>query len=246
MNAFVTGGSRGIGRAIVVKLAQEGIGCAFTYVNDAAAAEETAALAKSAGPAARVKAYRMDCKNAAQVDATAETVIDDFTTIDAVVNNAAVVRNNAAALMSNEEWDEVIATNLSGPFYVVRSFLMHFIANRNGRIVTISSLAAGGSSGQVNYSASKAGVEGMSRTLAKEYGPKGITSNCVTVGYVETDMAKNHMSADLRTFWLKFCPLKKTGTAEEIADAVHFLISDAGRFINGETIHVTGGLTYAP
>jgi 3-oxoacyl-[acyl-carrier protein] reductase len=246
MNAFVTGGSRGIGRAIVLTMVEKGIGCAFTYANDAGAAAETVDLARAVNPAVLVQPYRMDCKDAAQVDATAEAAIDAFQRIDAVVNNAAIVHNNAAVLMTNEEWNEVIATNLSGPFYVVRSFLMHFIANRSGRIVNISSLAAQGSSGQANYSASKAGLEGLSLTLAKEYGPKGITSNCVTVGYVQTDMTNNNLAKDLHEFWLKFCPLKKLGTAEEVAHLVHFLVSNEGSFINGEVIRVTGGLTYAP
>jgi 3-oxoacyl-[acyl-carrier protein] reductase len=246
MNAFVTGGSRGIGRAIVLKMVQKGIGCAFTYVNDAAAAKETIDLARGFNPAVHVQPYRMDCKNAAEVDATVEAAIDDFKRIDAVVNNAAIVHNNAAVLMRNEEWDDVIAINLSGPFYVVRAFLMHFVANRSGRIVNISSLAAKGSSGQVNYSASKAGLEGMSMALAKEYGPRGITSNCVIVGYVQTDMTNSSLAPELHEFWLKFCPVKRIGTAEEIAHMVHFLISDEGSFINGEVIHVTGGLTYAP
>jgi 3-oxoacyl-[acyl-carrier protein] reductase len=148
-------------------------------------------------------------------------------------------------MMSDAEWDDVIATNLSGPFYVIRSFLMHFISNRSGRIISISSLAAEGSSGQINYSASKAGLVGITKTLAKEYGPKGITSNIVTVGYVETDMTKNHMADSLREFWLKFCPLRKVTDARDIASAVYFLATDGG-FINGEEIRVSGGLTYAP
>ena len=247
MNVFVTGGSRGIGRAIVLKMVQEGWGCAFSYVNDRASAEETLSLARAVSPKApKVKYYRMDCKDSAGVEKTAEQAIADFTDIHALVNNAAVVRDNAAVLMSDAEWNDVIATNLSGAFYAVRSFLMHFISNHSGRIISISSLAAQGSSGQINYSASKAGLIGLTKTLAKEYGPKGITSNIVTVGYVETDMTKNHMADPLLEIWLKFCPLKKVGRAEDIANAVHFLASDQGGFINGEEIHVAGGLTYIP
>jgi 3-oxoacyl-[acyl-carrier protein] reductase len=246
MNAFVTGGSRGIGRAIVVKMVKEGWGCAFTYVNDRAAAEETLLQAKAVSSTIPVRCYQMDCANSASVEKTVEQAIADFGDITALVNNAAIVRNNAAVMMSDAEWNEVIATNLSGPFYTVRSFLMHFISNRSGKIISISSLAAQGSSGQINYSASKAGLIGLTRTLAKEYGPKGITSNLVTVGYVETDMTKNHMVDALREFWLKFCPLKKVGSAEDIANAVFFLASSQGGFINGEEIRVSGGLTYAP
>jgi 3-oxoacyl-[acyl-carrier protein] reductase len=246
MNVFVTGGSRGIGREIVLKMVKEGWGCAFSYVNDRPSAEETLSLARAISPKTPLKCYQMDCKDSAGVEKTAEQAIADFGDIHALVNNAAIVRNNAAVLMSDAEWDDVIATNLSGAFYTVRSFLMHFISNRSGRIISISSLAAQGSSGQINYSASKAGLIGLTKTLAKEYGSKGITSNLVTVGYVETDMTRNHMADSLREFWLKFCPLKKVGSAHDIANAVYFLASDQGGFINGEEIRVAGGLTYAP
>lgn len=246
MNVFVTGGSRGIGRAIVLRMVKEGWGCALTYVDDRAAAEETVSMAHAISPETTVKHYQMDSTSSASVENAAERALADFGDIHALVNNAAIVRNNAAVMMSDVEWDEVIATNLSGPFYAVRSFLMHFISNRSGRIISISSLAAQGSSGQINYSASKAGLIGLTKTLAKEYGPKGITANLVTVGYVPTDMTKRHMADSLREFWLKFCPLKKVCRAEDIANAVCFLASDQGGFINGEEIRVAGGLTYAP
>ena len=148
--------------------------------------------------------------------------------------------------MENDEWDEVIATNLSGPFYTCRSFLMHFVSNRAGRIVNISSLAQDGCSGQANYAASKAGLIGLSRTLGKEYGPKGITCNVVTVGYVQTDMTKDNLAEALHDFWMQHCPLKRTGSGGDIANAVFFLCSEQGAFINGEVLRVSGGLTYAP
>jgi 3-oxoacyl-[acyl-carrier protein] reductase len=243
MNVFVTGGSRGIGRAIVLKMVKEGCGCAFTYVNNRDAAEETLSLARSISEGIQVKYYQMDCKISASVEEAAELAIADFGDIHVLVNNAAIVRNNAAAIMSDNEWDEVIATNLSGAFYAVRSFLMHFISNRNGKIISISSLADRGSSGQINYSASKAGLVGLTRTLAKEYGPKGIRSNIVTVGYVQTDMTDAHMAESLLTFWHKFCPIKRDSKADDIANAVHFLASDQAGFINGEELRVSGGLT---
>ncbi|OHD57423.1 MAG: hypothetical protein A2Y33_08030 [Spirochaetes bacterium GWF1_51_8] len=246
MNAFVTGGSRGIGRAIVLKYIKEGWGCGFTYVGNEDAAKETVKLAKEINPKAEVRYYRLDVKSSAEVETVVEKALDDFGDIRAVVNNAAVVRNNAAALMSNEEWEEVIAADLSGPFYIIRMFLMHFISNRDGRIINISSLAQAGCSGQVNYSAAKAGLIGMTQTLAKEYGPKGITSNVVTVGYVETDMTKDNLAKPLHEFWMQYCPLKRVGTGEDIASTVYFLSSDEASFINGEVIRVSGGLTYAP
>jgi 3-oxoacyl-[acyl-carrier protein] reductase len=246
MNVIVTGGSRGIGKAIVLRMVQAGHGCAFTYASNQAAAEETIQLAKQVNPETAVRAYALDVKQSDMVEKVIDTILQDFDNIAAVVNNAAVVCNNAAALMSNEQWDEVIATNLTGPFYVIRSLLMHFISNRKGKIINISSLAQGGCSGQINYAASKAGLIGLTKTLAKEYGAKGITANVVTVGYVPTDMTKDHLSESLHKFWLQHCPLKKAGSAEDISNLVNFLISEEANFINGEVIRVSGGLTYAP
>lgn len=246
MNVLITGGSRGIGRVMVQRLAASGHNIAFTYAHNEPAAQETVTLVKAAHPDCTVKPYLMDVKKADQVESVIETMIDDFEEIQAVVNNAAVVKNNAAALMSNEEWDEVIATNLTGPFYVIRTLLMHFISNRKGKIINISSLAQAGSSGQVNYAASKAGLIGMTQTIAKEYGSKGITANVVTVGYVPTDMTRDNLADSLHQFWLQHCPVKKIGTAEDIANLVNFLISEEANFINGEVIRVSGGLTYAP
>jgi 3-oxoacyl-[acyl-carrier protein] reductase len=246
MNVFITGGSRGIGRALVLTFAREGYGVAFTYAGNEAAALETARLANEANPEAAVRHYRLDVRDADAVERVVEKAIEEFDTVEVVVNNAAVVRNNAAALMSTEEWDDVVAVNLSGPFYVIRSFLMHFIANRMGRIINISSLAETGASGQVNYAAAKAGLTGLTNTLAREYGSKNITANIVTVGFVETDMTSEHMSQELREVWMKYCPMKRLTKAEEVAATVHFLTTEAAGFINGENIRVAGGLSYVP
>ncbi|MEW5814768.1 MAG: SDR family oxidoreductase [Spirochaetota bacterium] len=246
MNTVVTGGSRGIGRAIVHKFVKEGYGCAFTYAGNEEAALETVKMAQAIRPGAVIKSYKMDVKNSREVEEQMERIIEDFDNIDSVVNNAGIVRDNAAVLMSDEEWEEVITTNLSGPFFVIRSLLMHFISNRKGRIINISSLAQHGSSGQVNYAASKAGLIGLTQTLAREYGPKGITSNIVAVGYVETDMVKNNLAEPLRKIWFDYCPLKRVGSADEIASLVYYLTTEDAGFINGEVIHVSGGLTYIP
>ncbi|HVO37590.1 MAG TPA: SDR family oxidoreductase [Spirochaetia bacterium] len=244
--AFVTGGSRGIGRSIVIRLVKEGVPTAFSWVENKAAAEETCTLAERENPSVRVRAYRMDVTDAAAVEAVAEKVIEDFTTVGIVVNNAGVVRNNAVAMMTDEEWEDVIAADLSGPFYVIRSFLTHLMAGRWGRIINISSLAQEGSSGQANYAAAKAGLIGLTKTLAREYGPRGITSNIVTVGYVETDMTDEHMAKKLHDAWLEYCPIKRIGTAEEIASLVRYLASEEAGFVNGEVIRVAGGLSYVP
>ncbi len=244
--AFVSGGSRGIGRSIVLRLVKEGVPTAFTYVGNEAAMRETLAMARELGSAVAVRAYRMDVKDSAQVEHIAEQVIEEFHTVGVVVNNAGIVRNNMAAMMSDEDWQEVIAADLSGPFFVIRSFLAHMMGKRWGRIINISSLAQEGSSGQANYAAAKAGLIGLTKTLAREYGPRGITSNVVTVGYVETDMTEDHMAGKLQQIWMEYCPLKRVGTAEEIASLVHYLSTDEAGFINGEVIRVAGGLSYAP
>ena len=246
MNAFITGGSRGIGRGIVLKCVSEGYGCAFTYAGNTEAAEETVRLAKEINPDIDIKSYQLDVKIPQDVETVIEQAIDHFETIEVLINNAAVVANNAAALMSDEEWESVIATNLSGPFYTIRAFLMHFISNRMGRIINISSLAQDGCSGQANYAASKAGLIGLTNTIAREYGAKGITANIVAVGYVETDMTDNNLAERLHDIWLKYCPSKRIGTAEEIASLVHFLTTKDAGFINGESIRVAGGLSYIP
>ncbi len=246
MNIFITGGSRGIGRAIVLKMVKENHNCAFTYVQNKKEAEETIRLAKEINPDKIVKTYKLDLKEPDQIEKITSQVIDEFENIDSIINNAAVVRNNAAALMSNEEWEEVIATNLSGPFYVIRGFLMHFISNRFGRIINISSLAEEGCSGQANYAASKAGLVGLTKTLAKEYASKGITANVVTVGYVQTDMTNDNMAKELHEFWIKHCPMHEVSKPEDIAGLVYFLCTKEANFINGEVICVSGGLTYAP
>jgi len=246
MNVFVTGGSRGIGRGIVLKMIKEGCGCAFTYAGNTEAAEETIRQAKEIRKDCSIIAYKMDQAKVGEVESVLEKAIEDFGDFGALVNNAAILRDNVLAFMSDEEWDDVIKTNLYGPFYVTRGLLMHFLSNKFGRIISISSLSQGGSSGQANYAASKAGLVALSQTIAREYGPKKITSNVVVVGYVPTDMTKDNMNNELAKIWKDYCPTRRVGTPEEIADAVYYLTTENAGFINGEVLHVTGGLTYAP
>jgi 3-oxoacyl-[acyl-carrier protein] reductase len=245
-NVFITGGSRGVGRALVLYYVTKGWGVAFTYSSSKTGADETIAAAKAIDPAVKVAAYKLSLENPQEIDVVGEAVIKDFETITAVVNNAGLVRDGAAALLSNEDWNQVIAVNLTGPFFVSRFFLMHMLSNRKGRLIHISSISADGSTGQVNYAAAKAGLVGMSRTIAKEYGKKNITSNIVTVGYVPTDMTADHLNEQLHEYWLKHCPAKRPGTAEEVAATVFFLSSDEASFVSGENIRLGAGLTYAP
>ncbi len=244
--AFVTGGSRGIGRSIVLSFVKDKVPVGFAYAGNEAAAAETLALAKAADPTVTVRAYKLDVRDPVEVEKIAEQAMEDFGQVGIVVNNAGIVRNNAAAMMSDEQWQEVIDTDLSGPFYVIRGFLAHMMSARWGRIINISSLAQEGSSGQANYAAAKAGLIGLTKTLAREYGPRGITSNVVTVGYVETDMTDAHMAQKLHDIWLEYCPIKRIGTAEEISSLVCYLSREEAGFINGEVIRVSGGLSYVP
>ncbi|MBB6479706.1 SDR family oxidoreductase [Spirochaeta isovalerica] len=246
MNVFVTGGSRGIGRGIVLKMIKEGYGCAFTYAGNVEAAEETIRQAKEIRKDCSIISYKMDQSKVSEVESVLENAIKDFGDFGALVNNAAILKDNVLAFMSDEEWDDVIKTNLYGPFYVTRGLLMHFLSNKFGRIISISSLSQGGSSGQANYAASKAGLVALSQTIAREYGPKKITSNVVVVGYVPTDMTKENMNNELSKIWMDYCPTRRVGKPEEIADAVYYLTTENAGFINGEVLHVTGGLTYAP
>jgi NAD(P)-dependent dehydrogenase (short-subunit alcohol dehydrogenase family) len=243
---FVTGGSRGLGAAIVMQAARSGHDVAFTYVRNEAAAREIADQLHQARPEGRFRSYQLDQRDSGQVEAVGDRVLADFDTVDVVVANAGIIRNNLLVSMSDEEWHAVLDTNLSGTFYVCRQFLPVFLANRFGRFILISSLAATGISGQANYCASKAGLLGLSAALSKEYGRKGITSNVVSPGYFDTDMTRDGMSAADREFWHRFCPAGRLGEVSELAELIVFLASPAAGYINGQELRMNGGLGWAP
>jgi len=243
---FITGGSRGIGEAIVLQAVREGHDVAFTYLENKKRAAEVAAKARAIRQEALCRAYQLDVQSSAAVDQVGERVLEDFGTVDAVVANAGVNLNNLVVSMSDDEWDRVIRTNLTGSFYVCRQFLPAMLSKRFGRIVLISSLGQNGVSGQANYCASKAGLHGLCATLAKEYGRKGIMANVVVPGFFDTDMARDGMSESNKEFWLRYCPLGRMGRLSEVAKLVTFLASDGAGFINGQAIAATGGLDWAP
>ncbi len=246
MYYFVTGGSRGIGAGIVEQAVAAGHDVAFTYVRNKDAADAVVAKCAALREGAKVAAYQLDVKDPEQVEAVHDAVLNDFETMEVIVNCAGYNRDNLVVSMSNEEWAEVIATNLSGPFYVCRQFLTTLLANRFGRIINISSIQAKGGTGQANYAASKAGLHGLTLTLAKEYGRKGITANVVVPGFFDTDMTRETMPQINKDYWKKYCPMRKgrMGRIDELAGVVNFLASDAGGFVNGEIIKVTGGLDW--
>lgn len=245
MRFVVTGGSRGLGRSIVLMARARGHDVAFTYRQSREAAHEVEQVGADLGGGGFCRAYRLDVRDAAQVDAVAEQIGDDMGGVEAVVCNAAVTRNGLAVSMSDEDWREVLDTNLTGSFYVVRAFLPALLAAELGRIVLVGSVATHGIAGQVNYCASKAGLGGLARALAKEYGPKRITTNVVAPGFFDTDMTRESMSSELQTFWQEHCPAGRVGRPSELASAVMYLASEEASFINGQTLSVTGGLDWA-
>lgn len=245
MNFFITGGSRGIGAGLVRDLTGAGHDVAFTYHSNRALAEALAAEVAAAHPDRTCRAYGLDVRDSAAVDAVCEQAQDDFEQIDSVVVNAAANHIGLALSTSDEDWRQVIETNLSGSFFLTRQFIPHFLANRCGRFIFMSSVAAHGMSGASAYAASKAGLLGLMKSIAKEYGPKGITSNALVLGYFKTDMTRDLAPPDQQDLWLKLCPVRRVGEIGEIAAAVQYLSSEGAAFVNGEALNLTGGLNWA-
>ena len=240
--ALVTGASRGIGRAIAVALAQESATVIGTATTQSGAQGIGAALV-SAGlsGAGRV----LDVRDAGQCDALITAIAKEFGDIAILVNNAAVVRDNFGVRMKDDEWDEVIETNLRSVFRLSRGVLRGMMKARWGRIISITSVVgAAGNPGQMNYAAAKAGVVGMSKSLAREIGSRNITVNCVAPGFIDTDMTRA-LSAEQRTALLGQIPLARLGTPEDVAAAVAFLASPAAGYITGTVLHVNGGMHMA-
>ncbi len=246
MNFFITGGSRGIGESIVLQAAREGHSVAFTYRETAVRAAAVEQRAREAARGAKVKAYQMDIRDSASVEAAGDAALNDFETIDVAVCNAGVNRPNLLVQMSDEEWDDVLRTNLTGAFYVARYFLPPMMSRRFGRIILISSLGHTGITGQANYCASKAGLHGCASEIAKEYGRRGLPANVVVPGLFDTDMTREGLSLSEKEYWDKYCPLGRAGKLEEISSVITFLASDGAAFINGQAIPVNGGLDWAP
>jgi len=242
-NVFVSGGSRGIGANIVVEAARAGHNVAFTYLARVGAAEETVRLARLAAPDRKVRAYQLDVRDPSQVESVGSAVLDDFESIDVVVANAGITNVGLAFSLSNEDWRSVLDTNLSGAFYVTRTFLSSMLAQRWGRFIYVSSVAANGMAGDVAYCASKAGLLGLCKAMAKEYGRKGITSNALTLGFFKTDMSGEVTDA-MWSFYREHCPVGRAGRLEEVSAAVLYLASDAAGFVNGQTLGLTGGLDW--
>ena len=243
---FVTGGSRGLGRAIVLDAAAHGHDVAFTYRERADLAGQVAEEARAVNSAGCCRAYQLDVRDSAAVEQVGDRLLDDFGAVNVVVCNAGITRDGLAAMMPDEDWQAVIDTNLSGSFYVARQLLPALIGNRWGRIILISSVSSRGTAGQANYAASKAGLIGLSATLAKEYGAKGITSNVVLPGLFDSDLSRAAVSDEARAQWQRLCPAGRVAEPRDVSSLVLFLASEAASFINGQVIPVTGGLDWTP
>lgn len=237
--ALVTGASRGIGSAVASALAAAGarvIGTATTT----AGAEQISARLASLGPGGR--GIVLDVSRPAEVLAAQKEIEGVEGSVSILVNNAGITRDNLLMRMKDEEWDAVIATNLSAVFHLSRAFLRGMLKARRGRIVSIASVVGVmGNAGQANYSAAKAGLVGLSKSLAREVGSRGITVNVIAPGFIDTDMT-GKLGEDQRRAMLAQIPMQKLGTVADVANAVVFLASPAGAYITGETLHVNGGM----
>ena len=239
--ALVTGGSRGIGKAIVVALAKAGAKVAFVYQSNKEAADKVVSELTAQGH--EVYALQANVSQKAEADAAVENVVAKWGRLDILVNNAGIIRDKLVLAMSVEEWHEVIDTNLSSVFNFCQAAIRPMMSNRYGRIVNMSSVAADFSNpGQANYAASKAGIEGFSRCLATEYAKRGITVNCVAPGFIETDMTVAVVNAAGDKV-KNSIPVKRLGKPEDISNAVLFLASEESSYITGQVLKVDGGLT---
>ncbi|MCT2344253.1 3-oxoacyl-[acyl-carrier-protein] reductase [Niallia taxi] len=238
--ALVTGGSRGIGRAIALKLAKEGANVAVNYAGSAALANEVVEEIKQLGKDAI--AIQCDVSNGESVANMIKETIDHFGSLDILVNNAGITRDNLLMRMKEAEWDDVINTNLKGVFHCTKAVTRQMMKQRKGRIINITSIVGvTGNPGQANYVAAKAGVIGLTKTTAKELAARNITVNAVAPGFITTDMT-DKLPEDVKNAMLSQIPLAKFGEPDDIANAVVFLASDESNYITGQTIHIDGGM----
>lgn len=236
--ALVTGASRGIGRAIALRLAEDGANVAVIYAGSADKAEAVVNEITALG--VNAKAYRCNVADSAAVNETVKAVTNDLGKIDILVNNAGITRDGLMLRMKDEDFDAVVDTNLKGAFNMIRACYSGFIRKKSGRIINISSVSGiMGNAGQANYSASKAGVIGLTKSVARELASRGITCNAVAPGFIQTDMTEN--LGDNNPL-LNSIPLGRMGKPEDIAAAVAFLASDSAAYITGEVLKVDGGL----
>ena len=239
--ALITGASRGIGKGIAEIFAKNGCNIAFTY---ASSVEKAMAFEQELTSlyGVKVKGYQSDAANFNQSMALAETVIADFGKIDCLINNAGITRDTLMLRMTEEQWDDVINTNLKSAFNLTKAFLKHFLGNRAGSIINMTSVVGVmGNAGQANYAASKAGMIGFTKSIAKELGSRNVRCNAVAPGIIETEMT-HALDENVRKQWAESIPLKRGGSPEDVANVCLFLASDMSGYVTGQTLSVCGGM----
>ncbi|MEV8195333.1 3-oxoacyl-ACP reductase FabG [Rhodococcus pyridinivorans] len=245
--AIVTGGARGIGFATALRLAKEGASVAVFDLDSEAASSAAKAIAEETD--ARVIGLPCDVSDATATESAVEQVVTELGGIHVLVNNAGVTRDNLLHKMSEQDWDIVLGVHLRGAFLMARAVQAHFVAQKYGKIISLSSASALGNRGQANYSAAKMGIQGLTRTLAIELGPFGVNVNAVAPGFVATEMtdataARLNMAVeDFRSLAADQNPVRRVGLPEDIAAAVAFLASDESSYVTGQTLYVDGGAT---
>jgi len=238
--ALVTGASRGIGRAIALKLAQDGFNVMINYAGNQTLATEVKTECEALGVKAAI--FQANIGNKEEVANLISATVDEFGAIDVLINNAGITRDNLILRMSDEDFDEVIDVNLKGVFYLTKVTSKLMFKKRSGKIINITSVSGvTGNVGQANYAASKAGVIGLTKTIAKELAPRGIQVNAVAPGFIQTDMT-DVLGDDLKAKIQETIPLKRLGKPVDIANMVAFLASEQANYITGQVLHVDGGL----
>lgn len=239
--ALITGASRGIGKAIAVAYAKHGASVAFTYLRNTELAAQVEAEIAALG--AKVKAYASDASSFQLANELIQQVVADFGTIDILVNNAGITRDGLVMRMSEQQWDEVMDNNLKSAFNTIRAITPLMMKKRAGSIINMTSVVGiKGNIGQVNYSASKAGLIGLTTSVAKEFGARGIRCNAIAPGFIVTEMTDATTDAQ-RKFWIDMVPMRRGGLPEEVANVALFLGSELASYVSGQVINCCGGLT---
>lgn len=237
---IVTGGSRGIGRGIVLACARHGADVVFTYAASTQAAEATAEEARAFGT--KIFALQNNAAIYSEAERLIEFTLEKLGGIDVLINNAGITRDGLLMRMTEENWNEVLQNNLTSCFYTVKAVQKHFLKQRSGVIINMSSVVGeSGNAGQANYAASKAGLNGFTKSVAKELGSRNIRCNAIAPGFIETEMTAK-LDENTRKSWTETIPLRRAGTPEDVANLAVFLASDMASYITGQVINVCGGM----
>ena len=238
--ALVTGAARGIGKAIATELAKNGADIAFTDLNRNEAMEATEAEIAALG--VKCRGYASNAANFDETHEVVKQILADFGKIDILVNNAGITKDGLMMRMSESQWDAVLTVNLKSAFNFIHAVIPSMASQRSGSIINISSVVGvSGNAGQCNYSASKAGIIGLAKSIAKEMGPRGIRANCIAPGFIITDMT-DKLPDNVKADWNAKIPLRRGGTPEEVAKVALFLASDLASYVSGQVIHCCGGM----